>query len=89
MVMIHDQGDAKWTVIRGPLRGHNETPIVGVTVVTTLLSKASITLFKINPIYDTFYVTVRKVCMQLLDACHAIHLWIFFMAYFMGYPWTP
>ena len=23
---FHDQGDAKWIVIRGPLRGHNDTP---------------------------------------------------------------
>jgi hypothetical protein len=23
---LHDQGDAKWTVIRGHLRGHNDTP---------------------------------------------------------------
>jgi hypothetical protein len=23
---IHDQGDAKWIVIRGQLRGHNDTP---------------------------------------------------------------
>ena len=22
----HDQADAKWIVIRGPLRGHNDTP---------------------------------------------------------------
>jgi hypothetical protein len=23
---FHDQGDAKWIVIRGPLRGHKDTP---------------------------------------------------------------
>jgi len=23
---LHDQGDAKWIVIRGQLRGHNDTP---------------------------------------------------------------
>jgi hypothetical protein len=23
---FHDQKDAKWRVIRGPLRGHNDTP---------------------------------------------------------------
>jgi hypothetical protein len=23
---FHDQGDAKWIVIRGQLRGHNDTP---------------------------------------------------------------
>jgi hypothetical protein len=23
---FHDQGDAKWIVVRGPLRGHNDTP---------------------------------------------------------------
>jgi hypothetical protein len=23
---FHDQGDAKWKVIRQPLRGHNDTP---------------------------------------------------------------
>jgi hypothetical protein len=23
---FHDQGDAKWIVIRGKLRGHNDTP---------------------------------------------------------------
>jgi hypothetical protein len=23
---FHDQGDAKWVVIRGQLRGHNDTP---------------------------------------------------------------
>jgi hypothetical protein len=23
---FHDQGDAKWKVIRGQLRGHNDTP---------------------------------------------------------------
>jgi hypothetical protein len=25
-VKFHDQGDAKWIVIRGHLRGHNDTP---------------------------------------------------------------
>jgi hypothetical protein len=25
-VEFHDQGDAKWIVIRGQLRGHNDTP---------------------------------------------------------------
>jgi hypothetical protein len=25
---FHDQGDAKWIVIRGQLRGHNDTPFV-------------------------------------------------------------
>jgi hypothetical protein len=24
--VFHDQGDAKWIVIRRPLRGHNDTP---------------------------------------------------------------
>jgi hypothetical protein len=23
---FHDQGDAEWVMIRGPLRGHNDTP---------------------------------------------------------------
>jgi hypothetical protein len=26
---FHDQGDAKWIVIRGQLRGHNDTPTRG------------------------------------------------------------
>jgi hypothetical protein len=26
---FHDQGDAKWIVIRGQLRGHNDTPCGG------------------------------------------------------------
>jgi len=28
---FHDQGDAKWIVIRGPLRGHNDAPFKRLT----------------------------------------------------------
>jgi hypothetical protein len=28
---FHDQGDAKWIVIRGQLRGHNDTPFGRLT----------------------------------------------------------
>jgi hypothetical protein len=29
---FNDQGDAKWIVIRGPLRGHNDTPFGRSTI---------------------------------------------------------